>query len=290
MRGGADDLHTALKRLLQPDAHHPLAQMLALGALWERYLRPDAGQLEPEAVRRLERLAASRDLDVQALALATLHLAAGERRGVRRFLAGTLERLGERESLVRARWKVALAFLGDTWRERGEARIAMTAYRRALEIAPNDAAVLANLGLAYAGAGDWPRAVATYRRSLSVDPRQPLTLVNLGLALEAQNDAAGARTAYQQALAVDPREAVALLNLGNLYFRQGNVERATELYQQAIASNAGLAPARFNLARMYALQGQVARARAQVEWGLAFDPQNEDGRAMLVELERLERR
>lgn len=283
-------LATALQRLLQPDARHRLAQVQALGALWERYLRPDAGQLDGEATRRLELLAASDDLDVRALALATLHLAAGERRGVRRFLASTLEELGDRESLIRARWKVALAFLGDTWRERGEARVAITAYQRALEIAPDDPAVLANMGLAYAGAGDWVQAVATYRRSVGLDPRQPLTLINLGLALEAQNDVAGARTAYEQALAVDPREAVAMLNLGNLYFRQGNAERASELYRQAIASNASLAPAHFNLARVYALQGGLAQARAQVEWGLAFEPENADGQALLTELARLLRR
>jgi tetratricopeptide (TPR) repeat protein len=286
--GDTTSLSTALERLLRPDAPHPLAQVQALGVLWERYLRPDADQLDREAVRRLERLAASEDLDVQTLALATLHLAAGDRRGVRRFLARTLGRLGDRESLIRSRWKVVLGFLGDTWRERGDARVAITAYQRALEIAPDDAAVWANLGLAYAGAGDWPRAVATYRRSLSLDPRQPLTLVNLGLALVAQNDVAGARTAYERALAVDPREGVAMLNLGNLYFRQGNAERAAELYRQAIGANSSLAPAHFNLARVYALQGRLAQAKSAVELGLAYEPEDVDGRALLAEIERQE--
>jgi Flp pilus assembly protein TadD len=283
-------LEGALSRLLRPDVRHPMAQVQALGELWERHLRPNLERVDREAIRRLERLAVSEDLDVQALALATLHLAAGDRRRVRRFLAKTLGGLGDRESLVRVRWKVALAFLGDTWRERGDVRTAVTAYQRALEVAPDDPAVLANMGLAYAGAGNWPEATATYRRSLALDPRQPLTLVNLGLALEAQNDAAGARAAYEQALAADPAEAVALLNLGNLAFKQGDAVRAAELYRQAIAVNASIAPAHFNLARVYALQGQLAVARTQVERGLAFDPQNTDGRAMLAELERLERR
>jgi len=280
---------TALERLLRPEVRHPLAQVQALGELWERYLRPDADQLDGGAIRRLERLAASEDPDVQALALATLHLAAGDRRGVRRFLAKALAGLEDRELLIRVRWKVVLAFLGDTWRERGDVRTAIIAYQRALEVAPDDPAVLANMGLAYAGAGNWTEATATYRRSLSLDPRQPLTLVNLGLALEALNDVAGSRAAYQQALAVDAGEAVAMLNLGNLYFRQGNAERATELYRQAIQVNASLAPAHFNLARVYALQGELAEAKAQVESGLAFEPENADGQALLAELERLRR-
>ncbi|MBI2073092.1 MAG: tetratricopeptide repeat protein, partial [Gemmatimonadetes bacterium] len=283
-------LSAAVRRLLRPEVHHPLAQVQALGELWERYLRPDMSQLDGEAISRLERLAVREDLDVQALALATLHLSAGDRTGVRRFLARTLDRLGDREPLIRSRWKVALAFLGDTWRERGEVRTAVTAYQRALEVAPDDPAVLANMGLAYAGAGNWAEAIATYRKSLSLDPRQPLTLVNLGLALEAQSDPAGARTAYERALAADPAEAVAMLNLGNLYFRQGNAERATELYRHAIAANASLAPAHFNLARVYALAGRLVEAKAEVEWGLAFEPESADGRAMLAEVERLERR
>ena len=286
---GPADAATALT-LLRPDLDYPMAQIGALGELLERYFQPDMADLPGPIVERLERLVGSEDPDVQALSLATLHLIAGERRGVRRFLARALGRLGDREPLIRSRWKIALAFLGDTYRERGEARTAVTAYQRVLEVAPDDPAVLANMGLAYAGAGNWTEAAATYRKSLSLDPRQPLTLVNLGLALGALNDVAGARAAYERALAVDPGEAVAMLNLGNLHFRQGNAERATELYRQAIAANASLAPAHFNLARVYALQGQLVQAKAQVEWGLAFEPENSDGQAMLAELERLQRR
>jgi tetratricopeptide (TPR) repeat protein len=273
--------------LLRPDLDHPLAQIGALGALLDRYFQPDMVRLPGAVVERLERLAATSDPDLSALALSILHFAAGDRRGVRRFLARTLAALGDREPLVRSRWRLVLAYLGDSYRQRGDDRTALIAYRRALEIIPDDAAVLGNLGLAYAGAGRWPEAVAAYRRSLSRDPRQPLTLVNLGLALEAQGDLAGAAGAYQEALGVNPREPVALLNLGNVYFRQGDARQAIALYRQAIAANSGLAPAHFNLGRVYALSGQLAQARAEIERGLAFEPDNSDGQAMLQELDRV---
>ncbi len=282
---GAVDAAGALA-LLRPELAHPMAQIGALGALLERYFRPDMASLPGSIVDRLESLAASEDADVSAVALATLHFAAGDRRGVRRFLASTLARLGEREPLMRSRWRIVLAFLGDSYRQRGDDRAALVAYQRALEIAPNDAQVLGNMGLAYAGAGQWAAAAATYRWSLSLDPRQPLTYVNLGLALEAQGDVAGAAGAYQQALTVDPREPVALLNLGNVYFRQGDAERATTLYRQALESNDGLAAAHFNLARAYALGGQLAAARAEAERGLGFEPANGDGRELLAQLNR----
>ena len=273
--------------LLRPDLDHPMAQIGALGALLDRYVQPDMAALPGAVVERLERLAGNRDLDVSALALATLHIAAGERRPVRRFLAQTLEKLGPREPLVRSRWRLVLAYLGDTYRQRGDDRTALLAYRRALEIMPDDAAVLGNMGLAYAGAGQWPEAVASYRRSVSLDPNQPLTLVNLALALEAQGDVAGAVSAYQQALSVDPREPVALLNLGNLNFRQGEREQAIALYRRAIAADVGLAAAHFNLGRAYALANRLAQARSEIERGLAFEPDNSDGQQMLAELNRV---
>jgi tetratricopeptide (TPR) repeat protein len=276
---------TALS-LLRPDLDFSLAQIGALGALLDRYIQPDMARLPGALVERLERLAAKDDPDVSALALSALHVAAGDRRDVRRFLARTLATLGDRELLVRSRWRLVLAYLGDSYRQRGDDRTALIAYRRALEVIPDDAAVLGNMGLAYAGAGQWPEAVAAYRRSVSLDPRQPLTLVNLGLALETQGDMAGAAGAYQEALSVSPREPVALLNLGNLYFRQGNAQQAIALYRQAIAANSGLAPAHFNLGRAYALSGQLAQARAAIERGLAFEPDNSDGQAMLQELDR----
>ncbi len=282
---GAMDASTALT-LLRPDLAHPMAQIGALGALLERYVQPGLASLPRPIVERLEQLAASEDLDVSALALGTLHFAAGDARAVRRFLAATLGKLGDREPLIRSRWRLVLAFLGDSYRQRGDDRTALIAYQRALEIAPNDAAVLRNMGLAYAGAGQWPEAVATYRRSVSLDPQQPLTLVNLGLALEAQGDMAGAAGAYQQALSVNPREPVALLNLGNVYFRQGNAEQAIAFYRQAIAANSGLAPAHFNLGRVLALSGQLAQAKAEIEQGLAFEPGNSDGQELLAQLNR----
>ncbi len=282
---GALDAATALT-LLRPDLSHPMAQVGALGMLLERYVRPDMTDLPRPVVERLERLAANGDLDVSALALATLHFAAGDRRAVRRFLAATLGGLGDREPLIRSRWRLVLAYLGDTYRQQGDDRTALIAYQRALEIAPNDAAVLGNMGLAYAGAGQWPEAVATYRRSVSLGPRQPLTFVNLGLALEAQGDGAGAAAAYRQALVVNPREPVALLNLGNQYFQQGNAEQAIAWYRQAIAANGGLSAAHFNLGRVYALSGRLAEAKAEIEGGLAFEPDNSDGQELLAEVNR----
>src|SRR2546430_12401973 len=59
---------------------------------------------------------------------------------------------------------------------------AIATYRKALEIRPNEARVLLNLGLAFADAGDFANAIERYRRSLAADPAQPLAHDSAGTA------------------------------------------------------------------------------------------------------------
>ena len=73
-------------------------------------------------------------------------------------------------------------------------------------------------------------------------------------------------------------------------FRRGDHAGAIALYRRAIAANAGLAAAHFNLARAYALTNQLAEARAEIDWGLAFEPDNADARQMRAQLERMMQR
>lgn len=279
------DSGSAAERLLRPDLDHPMAQVAALGRFLEQ-LEPDMASLDGEVIERLRALAASDNLDVRALALAGLHFAAGERRSVRRFLARSLGTQGEDASLVRDRWRVALGYLSDRYRERGEARLAQTTYQKALEVTPEDPAVLLNLGLAFESAGNLPAAVDAYRRSLAANPTQPLTLVNLGTVLERLGDAAGALDAYRGALNLDARQPLALVNLGNAYLRRGQVAEAVLYYRQGIEVNPGLSLAHFNLARALVVAGDLRAALAEVRWGLEFAPDDPDGQQMLAELER----
>lgn len=279
---GIDDLLP----LLDPESRHAAASALVLGQLLER-LSLDPGDWDERLASRLRSLAQAGDLDVRALALAALHLVGAERRSVRRFLARALEGAGsEEEHLLRARWKVALAFIADSYRTRGDARRAAAVYRKALEISPNDPALLLGLGLALASAGDLEGAVQSYRSSLAADPRQPLVLVNLGIALEEMGDAAGAVDAYRRALDLNSREPLAHFNLANLYLKQGRIPEAVAQYREALAVDPGLALAHFNLARAYVAAGDLRAALEEVRRGLEFAPHDRDGLEMEAVLRR----
>src|SRR5206468_6529034 len=158
----------------------PAPREFALTEFFEDSLEPDMPSLSKDVVQRLEALAQSNDLDERALALASLHLARGEDPRVRRFLAGAITHLDSLDDAVRKRWSIALGFVADRYRQRGDPGRAIATYRKALEIRPNEARVLLNLRLALVDAGDFPNAIERYRRSPAAHPGQAQAQVNWG--------------------------------------------------------------------------------------------------------------
>ncbi|HET9982266.1 MAG TPA: tetratricopeptide repeat protein [Longimicrobiales bacterium] len=275
----------AARRLLDPGARGTMTQFAALAAFLERWLRPDMPALDREAADRLRRLAASRDLDVRALALASLHWARGEDPETHRFLAVALRSLGADDAPLRGRWALVLGYLGDEARVRGDARAALVAYSRALEIEPDEPPILVNAGLAAADGGDHAAAIALYRRALARDPAVPLGWVNLGLSLQAAGDTAGAREAFVRDTIVNGFEPLGHVNLGNMALRAGEPARAAAEYERAAAIAPGLGAAHLNLARAYLLLGDLARARLALRRGLDFEPGDTAARTALAQVE-----
>ncbi len=175
---------TAARLLLHPEAQHPMAQVAALGYFVQRYLQPDMASVEPEVDTLLRRLAEDEDLDVRAVALATLHFARGEDPETRLYLADQLRSLGERDGLVRGRWAVALQMLGSGYSERGEIQTAIRVYQKGIEVAPRHPGVLLSLAWSYSRANDYAHAVEYYERALEVNPNQPLVRLDLRIARE----------------------------------------------------------------------------------------------------------
>jgi tetratricopeptide (TPR) repeat protein len=276
----------AARLLLVPEERHTAALFAGMAAFLDRHLALDMDALDGDAVARLRALARHRDLDVRALALASLHYARGNERGIRDFLARELGAMGRDEDAIRARWAVTLGYLADRLRAGGNASAAVGVYRKAQEIAPGNAAVALNLGLAHAEAGNPAAAIEQYERSLSLAPAQPLTLVNLGIAKGDRGDVSGAMDAYRRALALDPREPLAHYNLGAAYLRQGAADSAAAHFERTVELDPSLAPARFYLARILGARGDVAGALRQVEAGLQFDQRNADALAMRDALRR----
>jgi tetratricopeptide (TPR) repeat protein len=277
---------TARDLLLRPGVEHPAAQAHALGLYLRRFVRPGMPDPEAGASKALEELARSEDPDVQALALAALHLMGGGDPSIRSFLREQLEELRDRGSDVRRRWVLALRTSGDALLAGGSVDGAMTAYERALEVWPEHPGVLSDLGLAHAAAQRFQESVEYLDRSLTVDPYQSQVLVNRGVALENLGRGDEAIASYELAISRNPGEALAHFNLGNVRFVQGEFGLALEYYRASVRHNPRLVNGHLMLAQTFLLVGEPDSAVVSARNVLEFDPTNEPAQRMLADLVR----
>jgi len=268
--------------VLQDAGPFTFAQFDGLAHFFNRYVSPDMPALAPGTVARLEALANSTDLDVQALALAALHLGRGNDPAVRRFLDRAVRGLGSRDRAVRDRWVWALDFRGDAFLSRQRFDAALVCYRKAREVEPGNQTVLRNIGVGFANAGTYDSAAAYLRAALAVDPGQALVWDNLAFVQSRQGDAGGAIDSYSRAIAIDPTEPASFLSLGNAYQRAGEARSARDAYGKALDLDPGLAAAYFGRAQASLTLGDTASAVADLGRGLVFDAGNAGARAALA--------
>ena len=264
---------------------HTFARFAGMSRFLEGYVKPDE-PLGGAAERRLRALAVDPDEDVRAIALATLHLSHGRKGSVRRALVRALNAAGAHDAGLRARWSLALGFMGDKFAGARDFTAAAVAYRRALEVTPRDPRVLLNLANAQRDGGDVRAALDSYRASLALDRRQPLGLVNYGIALVAAGDTAAAVDAYDQAMALDAGEPLAYFNLANVWLLRGQLDRAAELYEETVRLEPGLALAHFQLARVRLLKQEYPEALRSLRRGLNFDSTDARARSTAAQLDR----
>jgi tetratricopeptide (TPR) repeat protein len=285
-RTGVQGTSTAQARaLLQAEHPNSMALVAAMNHLTEGYLQPNMAALDAEVEAALRRLALHQDPDVQAVALASLHMARGDAPEVRAFLTAQVDSMGESRPLVLPRWVGALRFLADRYRRRGDPVSALEVARKGLEIAPGAPGVLLDMGGLFDAVGDPIEAGEYYRRSLEADPEQSVAWVNLGRTLEAAGDIEQAARAYEQALSVYSGEGLAHMNLGNLLLARGDYAGAMDWYRRAVAAEPGLTGAWFNLAIAYMgleLSDQAASALRSV---LELDPGDAEALELLSQLQ-----
>lgn len=103
---------------------------------------------------------------------------------------------------------------------------AMSLYRAILEIRPQHAPALINLGTIFYNQRDYAEAERLYRSATSADPEYALAFFDLGNVLDETQHLTDAIAAYQKAVTLVPRYADAHYNLALAYERQGHRRKA----------------------------------------------------------------
>jgi tetratricopeptide (TPR) repeat protein len=104
----------------------------------------------------------------------------------------------------------------------GRSNDAIAQFRRALELDPNNAPAVQNLGIAALRMNDVATAQQYLTRALQMNPRLPLALNTMGVIYARNADFPRAIESWNQAVDLDPRQFDALFNIGLVAFRTGN--------------------------------------------------------------------
>ena len=280
----------AARMLLHPDEPGDMAQFQGLARFLTQWVRPGAG-LGADAMARVTRLAESQDIDLRALALATL-VVAGSESGEEASAAARADHrqaaapaVADEPPAVRRRVTMILGFLSDEALAGNDAATALALLDHALSVLPGDPDVLRSQGLVHNRTGDYDSAIAAFSESLAVDPEQPLVRVNLGIARAASGDADGAIREYRAAIALNPNEPLAWFNLGNLHLRSDDLASAIRFYESAVTAGPDLSRAHLNLAIALARAGRVEEAIPHGRRAVEFAPGDETARGVLEQLE-----
>jgi tetratricopeptide (TPR) repeat protein len=103
-------------------------------------------------------------------------------------------------------------------------------------------------------------AIEAYSKALELNPEAAGALVNLGTIYYRQRKFVEAEKYYSDAIAADPEYPLAQFNLGNLYDEQNRLTDAFERYRRALTLNPSYADAHFNIALLCERTGDALKA------------------------------
>lgn len=178
--------------------------------------------------------------------------------------------------------------LGTELQAQGKLDEAISQYRYALELTPDDALAHSNLGTALAAQGKFDEAIEHYERALALAPEDADSYSNLGNTLFALDRTDEAIRRFRQALEIDPSSAEAHGGLGAALQSQGKVDEAITHLRRAIELGPALVEAYNYLGLALASQGRMAEATAEFRRALEIDPDFADAHANLARAAQLQ--
>jgi tetratricopeptide (TPR) repeat protein len=131
-----------------------------------------------------------------------------------------------------------------------------------------------NLGVLKERVGDKDGAEAAYRRSLQIRPNDPATNQNLGLMLWKRGEAGAAMPHFEVVMRSRPNDVEAMLNVAAASYQSGKTDRAIELWRQVVRGNPERTDVRLNLADALWGKGDHEGARFHYAESVKRQPKN----------------
>ena len=142
---------------------------------------------------------------------------------------------------------------------------ARAVYEAALQLHPDSAVELFNLGTVQRKLGELDAAITTLQRALRADNSLPNAHYTLGLIYRGKGDARQALTEFEQARRLAPAEASSYYQLGRLYREAGRNQEALQSFVDALALNPTHTGALYQLHLYYQERGETQKSQQTFE-------------------------
>lgn len=157
--------------------------------------------------------------------------------------------------------------LGLAQEKAGQSAEAEKLYKKALDVAPNDAAALLAYGHLLDRRGDMAEAKKVYRKACAKNPKNATAQNDLGLCLHRQGELEDSAKALQEAVRLQPDRKLYRNNLATVLVE---LNRRDEAFAELAAAH-GAAAAHYNLGYLLEQKGDSQAALAQFQMALSTD-------------------
>jgi tetratricopeptide (TPR) repeat protein len=144
--------------------------------------------------------------------------------------------------------------LGNEATQNGDWELAIAEYEAVLDVEPDNASALTNLGVVYYNTGELELAIEQYEKAIEIAPKDADIRSNLAAALVQVNQLERALDEYSLAVELDPDLFEAHFGLGVVYALMGDNEKAIEAFEAFQALDTGKDPMATQQAQQYLQQ------------------------------------
>jgi tetratricopeptide (TPR) repeat protein len=160
--------------------------------------------------------------------------------------------------------------------ENKDLKEALALAEEAVALGQDEIRHLYTLGEARLALGDEEGSAEAYKKILDLDPEDPNAHLEIGLYHERRGEVEPAEEHFVEALKQDPGNPRSLYSYASLYYATDDLETAEELLVRAIAADSGYSPALSALASIRARRGDYKASLDFMEKAVAAGEQDAD--------------
>jgi Tfp pilus assembly protein PilF len=239
----------------------PMAEVAAVSRFMHAYVQPDV-KPSTETMERFRAYAFSPDLDVQAMGMTALHLVQGSDESIQDELDRLAQGAGDRAVALKRRRLLALRLLADSWLDKKQPARALAAWRKALELAPEDAPAQLGMAKSMLAMGRNEEALPYLRKAAELAPHHTSIQNNVGVYLAQTGHVQEAVACLSRAVAANRDDPQFLNNLAQALATIGDTEQAVETYKRVLEHDPGQASAHISIGGILEKQGRLQEALA----------------------------